>query len=333
MSDALLRRERARVWAAGRDLFLDDDRRLPERVRYAAAAMLRGAVAAAEEALRRRAAALLPPGPAADAMVMPLLSVYDLLDGRGLLRCHRLTAETVAAARLDWLAERLSAAGRGSDLTGRLLDAEGPVAAAALQLVRAEAAARSDRPAPPLSPASRIRLLWHAAAAIRLDVDPLAAAALGRAAEELCREAAAALRPGPAASAVARVVSAPPDARGAMLVDALGDGAVMLAAAFLAEWSGIDRRAAAGLLLDTDDELLWHALRAAGVGAEDRAVVAAFLAEADPARDLEALASGLAAASAADEATRAAALATLRLPGPMRDAAAALERRGSGSRG
>lgn len=301
-----LARAEARARAAMDDLFLPDEARLPDRVRIAAAAMLRTAVGSLETALRQAAGMADAGG-----------NAYPLLDRAGVLRDAALVEELVGEASREWLEERLlpGAEAGQQGLTARLLDDADPdVRAATVSMVGSKGQARL--------PVKMHRwLAWRVAAALRGQSDAITEARLA--------DAVWSLEPGESgAQAAGRLVEAVErrtPRSGGLLTDALRDRSTVLFVATLARAARLDYGQARMLLVEPTEPMLWVALRSAGLGRGEMAEIGAMLAEADPRRDLDGLADALDAAMAFSAEAVERLLDPLRLPAAFRQAIRALE--------
>ena len=322
----------ARLEATIADLFLPDAARLDDRVRLAVRAVLRRLVAGIEGDLRRHAARLLAARGLADAAEAMLADepVLPSLTEAGLLRDPELIAEVIARTHVDLIAQALPiAAGEDNrpSLLVRLTDLPDSVVAAAARALLAADARRGTGEG--ILPAElQHRLVWWIAAAIRSAAPPQPAS--DRALVESARRCLAAHDEGERAEAIAeRLVAALDPLPGelpALLVEALGDRRPTLAIALLARALAIDGDVARTLVVEPDGERLWTALRGAGLSRDEIARVALSLAEADPRRDIEALADRLDELAAMPVAAARDAIAPLTMPRDLRDAVRALAR-------
>ena len=333
---------RADVWldAAISDLFLPDDARLDERTRLASAATLRATVAGIEADLRRDAARLLSDRGAvrkAEGLLASDVDVAARLDAAGLLRDRELMEELIGGVRADLLAQGLPVAVDQPDRPSLLVRLgevpDGAVATAARGLLAAES--RRATAGDPAAEAGRElpaelyhRVVWWVAAAIREGATP--DADTDRAIAEAAQRSLAVHDEHDRAEAVAARLAAAidplPEEVPALLLEALGDRRLLLFLAVLARALDTDVETARGLVVEPGDERLWTALRAVGLGREAIARIAFSLADADPRRDIEALADQLDEIAAIDPDAARVALAPLSLPRSFRAAIRALGR-------
>lgn len=306
------------------DLFVPPEARLDDRTRAALQATLAALVGAVERSLRGLlSSAALAPGPA-----LPRLAAA------GLTRDPALMRELIARARLDGLAAALPPAGADdpdrASLLPRLSEHADPAigtAAAALLAAdnrrgagTAETATQTELPAE-----LHYRLVWWVAAALRGDDATLDAALADAAFRTLARHDEGD-RPEAAALRLAARLDAAPDTLAAVLVEALGDRRPALFAALIAQALRVPFEAAREIVADAAGDRLWLALRALDLPRDTIARIGLALGEADPRRDLDALADGLDAVETIPVETARAALAPLSLPDEFRAALAALER-------
>ncbi|RZM03304.1 MAG: DUF2336 domain-containing protein, partial [Sphingomonas sp.] len=170
------------------------------------------------------------------------------------------------------------------------------------------------------------RLVWWVAAAIRDPRDH----DTDRAIAEAALRAIAAHDEGERADAVAMRLAAAiaPNPRELpdLLVEALADRRVGLFTALLAHAAGLPHEAARAVTLEPGGDRLWLALRAVSLDRATIARVALALAEAEPARDIDAFADQLDAIAAIDPVAARAALLPLTLHADYRAAIRALAR-------
>lgn len=320
------------------DFFLADDSRLDDRTRAALAATLTAMVAVVEHDLRRRAAThLVGADPVLVQRIESGAPVLDRLVGSGLLRDSDLMRELIARTRQDLLIDLLPALppdelGSASLLARLAGSADASVADAALALMAAEGRRRgltdSNRLDRTELPAElHHRLVWWVAAAIREQLGPSTA---DRMIVEAALRALADHDEGDRLESVAMRLAATIDPQPAelatVLKHALGDRRVALLVALLGHALGVDYATMRQIVLDGGEQL-WLTLRGAGL---DRATVARIglsLCEADPRRDVEALADQLEAIAAITPDEARSALAPLRLHPDFRAAMAELEKR------
>ena len=323
----------ARLDAAITDFFLPGDGRLDDAVRIALTHTLHSLIAGLEADIRRHAGRLLAGrGQADDAAA--LLSVEGgalpaLIDA-GLLRDPDLMEELIAHSRVDLIADGLPSMSGDTNhpsLLVRLADLPDTIVASA---ARALLVAESSHENAPILPAElQHRLVWWIAAAIETSLP--ADVNRSRALAEAAQRSLAAYDEGERTEAVAeRLVAAIDPLPGevpALLVEAIGDGRLVLVAALLARALGIDADTARTLLIEPDDERLWSALRVAGLARDEIAQIGLSLATADPRRDIELFADRLDDVMAQKRSTARAILAPLTLPRELRIAARLLTRR------
>lgn len=301
-----LARAEARTRAVMDDLFLPDEARLPDRVRTAAASMLRTAVESIETALRR-----------ATGMADAAGTAYPMLGRAGVLRDAALVEELVGEAAREWLEERLLPGAEAGEqgLTARLLDDADPdVRAATAKVVEGKGQVRL--------PADIHRwLAWRVAAALRGSGDANTEAQLALAASSLEAGESGAQ----AAERLIEMLERRSRRSGSLLADALRDRSTVLFVAMLARAVRLDYGQARMLLVEPTEPMLWVALRSAGLRRGKMAEIGAILAEADPRRDLHGLADALDAVTALSAEAVERLLDPLRLPAGFRHAIRALE--------
>lgn len=332
-------RAAARLAGAVDDFFLAEDARLDDRSRLLLARVIAGVIAGVEADVRRHAARLLSARGAvslAEAMLAPG-PVADRLTRAGLLRDAELMEELLGRVRQGLITDSLPTAISGPDQPSLLVRlAELPdsiVAAAASALLVAEARRKNageagitvsgDLPADLYH-----RLVWWVAAAVRAETGASVEGdrAIGQAAER----ALAAHDEGDQVESVAMRLAAAIDAQAEelapLLIETLGDRRLSLFIAILAHHLGLDFAQARAVVLDPEGDRLWLALRAAGLDRPTIARIGLSLADADPARDLEAFADLLDTVVAVEPDVGRATLAPLLLPRDFRRAIDALER-------
>ncbi|UYY58805.1 DUF2336 domain-containing protein [Sphingomonas sp. S2-65] len=312
------------------DFFLPEAVRLGERLRSELALMLERLVDGIETGIRGDARHLLAArGESGLIAALERIddAVYQRLTESGLLRDAGLMAELIARVRQEALAaalpmhapdnpEQPSLLNRFSQNPDRML-ANGAVA-----LLMAESRRRGtggSGQAGDLPPELQHRLTWWVAAAIRETT--AASGAEGVAVDRVLSEAAlrslAAYDEGDrledAALRFAAALDAPPDELAALLIEALGDGRVVLFIAILAHGLGVGFPAARDLVLDPAGEGLWVALRALDLPRGAVAQIGYALCEADARRGLEQFADRLDEIMALDPIEAGRAVATLRL--------------------
>lgn len=326
-------RERALAEATARDLAIPESLRLDERTRSAMLTALEQIVAAIEAGLRR---AVMPEGFPGIGPTLPLLHAA------GLAADGVLVHELLACIRLDQLAAGLphhaiEHPARPS-LLNRLAEHPAPeLADSARALLLAESRARSPEAGRWRLPlALHRRLLWWVASAMREQAGPLAGVALDAAlcaavaAEYAVAERCAEAQVEAAALRLADAIAPEPRERARILLEALRDRHVSLFLALLARAADIAFADARALLLDPGAERLLLVLHALDLPREAIAELCFLLSDADPRRDLAALADAIDMLAALDPAGARDLLADLRLPSAYREARAAL--RGAGSR-
>ncbi len=324
-----------RIVAAIDDFFVDDDARLDDRIRAALGEALSGLTGAIELELRQHAGRLLigrGEPELANRLVGDPLCVHTALGRAGLLRDGDLMRELLARVRQEVLCEALSPVAPDDPDTpsfvARLVgNPDGIIAAAASALLAADArrraaiepgaAPRSDLPAE-----LHHRLVWWAAAAIRLAMPP--SAALDRALTEAALRSLAAHDEGDRLEAAAMRLAAALGAQAhelpGFLIESLGDRRVALFVALLAHAMGFSYALARDIVLDPVADRLWLVLRAIAL---DRAAIAAIglaLCEADPRRDVEDFADQLDVIMAISPDAARGALASLSLHPDFREA-------------
>jgi hypothetical protein len=334
----------ARLSVAIDDFFLSDDARLDERTRLTLGRMLASVVQGIEVAIRRHAARVLS-GRGADTRAERLLKGHDdvvrRLSRAGLLRDRLLMDELIAQVRCGLIGEALPPAVAGPEqasLLVRLAEVDdGVVAAAARALLSAEARRRAAAeqggvPSGMLPAERHHQLVWWVAASIR--ESQVAAdgehADVDRAIVEAAQRALAAHDEGQRSEAAAVRLAAAIDARadevGDLLVEALGDGRLVLFIAVLGRAADLDFEGARAIVLEPEGDRLWLALRAAGLDRPTIARIALSLADADPRRDIESFADDLDTIAAVPVDAARSALAPLTLHHDLRLAIDALAR-------
>ena len=319
--------------ASADDLLLPEAARLGDRSRLTLRQMLRTLIETIERALRHHAAGLL--GNRGAAILAEDGRAFDRLMRSGLLRDDALVIELIARVRQDLLGQALPIAVGSPDMPSLLVQlatsADIGMAQAARLLLAADSRRRAaleqggtteaDLPA-----SLRPGLIWSVAAAIRQEEDAELDQALVAAAEHRIAAAVEGDGAEAAAMALARAIDARIDERAVLLLDALGDRRLGLFIAVIAHGLRLSFGQVRAIVLEPEGDRLWLALRALEV---DRGVIAQVglaLAEADPARDIEALADQLDAIAAVPPTAARLALAPLALPGDFRRAIAALAR-------
>lgn len=310
-AEAALRRDEARLSAAIDDFFLPDDARLDDHARLALAGVIGAIVGAIEADIRRHAARVLAGWSeegAAEAIVEAQGDALDRLLRARVLRDRALMEELIGRVRQDLLGEALPIAVLADDepsLLVRLGDVgDSVVASAAVALLAAQSRRRSANDlgvvaGSDLSAESHHRLVWWTAAAVREDAGGgLGGVALfDRAIEQAALRSLAAHDEGERLEALALRLAIAIDARpgelSALLLDCLGDRAIVLFVAVIARACGLDYDRMRGIVLDPDGAQLWLALRSLSLDRATIARVGLSLADADPRRDVEAFADAL----------------------------------------
>ncbi|MEH3047734.1 DUF2336 domain-containing protein [Sphingomonas adhaesiva] len=293
----------ARLATAIADIFLPERDRLDERTRAAVARLVEATVAAAERDIAGHAARVLATrghGVTAQRLSANHPLTLPRLATAGLLRDADIMAEMIAQARIDLIDEALvtnRAPGTRATLLARLTESrDGVIRSRAVTYLVADsrrrgpaAARRAELPA-----ALHQRLAWWIAAALREHLAAAADGAVDRALVEATQRSLDAQVDCDrvAMLAVNLAAAIAPDAGDLprLLLDTLVEGRLALFVAVLAQAVGIDPVEARGLVLDTDSERLWLALRGVGLSREEIAQLGWLLSEADGWRDAEALA-------------------------------------------
>lgn len=326
------------------DFFLPEAARLDEQSRAALARLLRATIEVVERELKGHGAKLLAArGEArlAAALAAEGESVFARLVDSGLLRDPALMAELLGRVRQELLAAALPL--QASDdperpsLINRFVEQRDRVlAASAIAVMMAESRRRAGGEGLPLAqtelPASlHHRIVWWVAAALRAQfgaeggeaaLDRALCEAAGRsiaAHDESDRLEAAVMR---LAEALAPDAAELPD----LLIEALGDRRVTLFVALIAHGLSLGYDSVRDMVLDVRGDRLWLALRALGLGRQAIARIGYALSEADPRRDLDALADQLDAVAATEPARAREGFAALRLDPDYRAALLAFER-------
>jgi hypothetical protein len=325
-------------WAV-QDLAIPETARIDERTRASAHWTLSSTLAAIETAMRKHAGRLLVARgepEAALAMVEPKQSVIERLWQSPILRDPGLTRELLARARQDLVAEALPTRAPASSEAPSLLSEltahdDAVIAAGAMQLLSAESRRRAERQLPAtrsdLPAELHHRLVWVVAAAIRAQHGESAPAADNALVEAAQRSLAAhdeGDRLEGAAVRLASAIDAHPGELPDLLIGAIEDRRLALFIALLAHACAISYAQAQQLVLDRDPAQLAVALKALDVPRAAIAKIGHVLCEADPRRDLDALADVVDSVDHVAPADAQAALAELRLPQDYRDARLAL---------
>lgn len=319
------RRADRAVASAIDDFLLAADDRLDERTRASLSAMIHATCAAIERDLAGHAAKLIG-GEGAGGVA----GVARILDA-GLLRDAELMGELIAQTRLHLLDAALAATrppGPASDVVPRFAASDDPVlAAAAADYLRLEMRQQAaDLPQP-----LHRRIVWWIAAALReRHHDGDGASAVDRALVDAAARSIAAHdeadRLEPAALRLAAAIDARPEELPALLHHLLGEARASLFVAIISYALRLEPGEARAMLLDRAGDRLWLALRALGCAREAIARIALTLADADPARDIEAFADALDTIAAIPVLAAREALAPLALPQDYRRAIRVLER-------
>ncbi|MGN7999870.1 DUF2336 domain-containing protein [Sphingomonas sp. 22176] len=319
--------ERALGAATARDLAIPENLRLDERTRTAMLIALEQIVGSIEASLRR---AVVPEGFPGIGPTLPLLHTA------GLAADGVLVHELLARIRLDQLAaglpHRAAEHPARPSLLGRLAEHPAPeLSEAARALLLAESRARSPEAGRWRLPFTlHQRLLWWVASAMREQAGTLAGVALD---EALCAAVAAecALAARYAeeqleavALRLATAIAPEPRERARVLLEALRDRHVSLFLASLAQAARIAFADARALLLDPGAERLMLVLHALELPRGAIAELCFLLSDADPRRDLAAMADMIDMLATVDVARARELLADLRLPSDYREARAAL---------
>lgn len=313
--------------AAARDIAIPEGLRLDERTRAGIATRLEAIVGSIEQSLLQAVAPAGFPG---------IGSTLPLLHAAGLAADPWLIGELLAQVRLERLAAALPHhaprdPGRPSLLNRLAEHPAAPLADAARSLLLAESQARSPEAGRrELPPRLHVRLLWWVASAMREQAGTLAGVALDEALcaavgkETIRAEQAAAEALAAAACALVDALAPAPREVPALLIEALHDRRMALFLALVAHCADIAYAEARALVLDPGAERLLLVLHALGVAREAIAQIGFLLCEADPTRDLAALADALDALAETDPAMGRDLLAWLRLDPAYRTSRRAL---------
>jgi len=328
------------------DFFLPEAVRLGERLRSELALMVEKLTGGIEMGIREGARRLLAArGEASLAATLDRIdgAVHRRLTESGLLRDAELMAELIARVRQEALAAALPMHAPDDPEQPSLLNrfAQHPdrmLANGAVALLMAESRRRGtggSGQAGDLPAELQHRLTWWVAAAIRETAAVSAAdgAAVDRVLSESALRNLAAYDEGDrledAALRFAAALDAPPEELAALLIEALGDGRVVLFIAVLAHGLGVSFSAARDLVLDPAGEGLWVALRALDLPRGAVAQIGYALCEADARRDLDQFAERLDEIMALDPIEAGRAMATLKLHPDYRAAILALASSGN----
>lgn len=333
--------------AAIDDFFLPDQSRLDERMRAALAALLRGLVEAVESEIRQHSLRQLHgrgEGQLVVALNAPDQSVYLRLWQSGLLRDPELMAELVARVRQELVGGALPMHApddpeRPSLINRFVQHPDRVVAAGAIAVLIAESRRRTG---PDVGQFTRTglpaelhhRLVWSVAAALRErigDGGDVLDQALSESAERSLAAYDESERLEAAAMRFASAIDAQPQELPGLLVESLEDRRIVLFIALLGHALGISYAIAREMVLDSEGDRLWLALRALELNREYVAQIGYALSEADPRRDLEAFADTLDAIAAVRSQDARDALAPIRLHPDYRAAVIALDRCGGGA--
>jgi hypothetical protein len=332
------------------DFFLSDTDRLDERTRSELAALLAGLVHGVEAEIRDGAARLLSArGEAilAAALVEPAPSALARLSAAGLLRDPALMAELIARVRQEALSAALPTQAPDDPEQPSLINrfAQHPdrvLASGAMSVLVAESRRRGTAGGAPRTqsdlPAElHHRLVWWVAAVLRERRLALAegeGATLDQAICDAAQRSLAVHDEGDRLEANAMRFAAALDAQAdelpELLVESLGDRRVVLFVALLAHALGVAFDLARDLVLDSEGDRLWLALRALEVPRGAVARIGYALCEADPRRDLEQFADTLDLLDGLTADAARLAVAPLRLPPDYRSARLALAQSGRG---
>lgn len=303
--------------ATARDIAIPESLRLDERTRAGVRLRLEQIVGAIEASLRRAVAPEGFPG------VGPTL---PLLHAAGMPADPALAGELLAAVRLDQLAAGLPHHAPEDPARPSLLNrlAEHPAPALsepARALLLAESRARSPEAGRWRLPLIlHTRLLWWVAAAMREQAGSLAGVALDAAlcaavqAECALAERCAEDQVEAVASRLAAALDPAPAEWARVMLEALRDRRLPLLLALIARAADIDVAEARALLLDPGAERLLLVLHALDLPREGIAELCFALCNADPARDLGALADAVDMLATTDVHAARDLLVLLRLP-------------------
>lgn len=320
-----VQRSDARVDAAIAELGLDEALRLDEQERALVLAMLEQAVGDTAAAIASGAARRLG-RPAADARA----AVARLPDS-GLLHDRALVGAVIEEARLALIDDAL-VANRAPDetpmLLARLSDHLDPVVRdrAAAYLLAESRRARAPVRSPELPQDVAHRLGWTVAALLAHGAPIEATRALCDAAQDHLATIDTDTRTRTSARLLASALATDTDDLAALLLEALAEGRLMLFAGLVAEAAGLDMAEATAASLDAEPDVLLTILRAVGVERDGLARIGLRLADADRARDAEALADVVDAVAAIAPDQAAALVAPLALDAGFRAAVRRLDR-------
>lgn len=326
-------RARAAARRAGTvaELRLDDDARLTEHIRHEVTARLRTVVETVACDLSQQMERLTDDEGRVAERPTPE-QVFDRLRKSGCLTDPDLVTELVAQVRQALIAEALpneSIAGDAPSLLVRLTEApDRIVAAAARGVLVAEGRmgiAGLEGEAMVLPGDHYQTLVWTVAAALRQGDDPAHDKALVQAVGRMLAAPDAEDHPFAATLRLAAAIDARLSELPDLLIESLSDRQLTLFIALLTHASGIDVDAVREIVLEPEGDRLWLVLRALELDRPTIARIGLSLCEADRRRDVEGFADTVAAimAVSADDARRA--IASLRLPRPLRQAMERLE--------
>ncbi len=307
---AMAERAGARRLRAAADTFhLTDDARIDDRTAVALHAAMRGAVAAVEAEVRDHAARLLATR-GETGLAQQLRGAggtYDRVQRAGLFRDGPLFGELLARVRLAHIATALPVAvPEGHDrptMIARMAQASDRLVAAAAVAMLAAQARRGpswdgDVATVDLARPLHQRVAWWVAAALREAIPsgestPLLDAALSESVRRALDPQAELVPLEVAAMRLAQAVDAQGDELPGLLIEAIGDGRLVFFVALLAKASGLAFDRVRDLLIDRDGTRLWAVLRSVDLDRTTIARIGFALAEAEPVRDVEALAEAI----------------------------------------
>lgn len=324
------------------ELGLADAMRLEDRARAALSAFFHGCIAALSGELREYATRMLGSRGAAElAARLAGVSQQEVVS----LATHLLTADTaiveegLARVRLELLAASLPveapAISETPSLLAQLVRSPDRVVASAAADMLAGGSARRDCAAGHGGPDCRMpaalqrKLVWSVAGAlIHASGERQRGGLLDRTVTEAARRNLAAhddqQRLEAVALRLARAIDARADELPLLLEDCLRDRQLMLAVALIAHALDLSFEAIRALFVDATDDRLWFALRALDLPRPAIARIAFQLSEADPRREIEAIADSLDVVMTLDPAAARGAIASLGLESDYRAALLAL---------
>lgn len=326
------RRTEARLATAIADIFLPVRDRLDERTRVAITTLIDTDVAALEREIAGHAARLLSDTDVAGRLVSNAGGALARLIDSGLLRDGDLMGEWIGQARIDLIDAALianRAPGRAPNLMIRLAESgDGVIRGRAIAYLVADGRRRlpATQRRAELPVDLYRRLAWWIAATVRERIDAGGDDAVAEATQRSIAAHDEDARVESTAARLAVAIDARPAEQAPLLIDTLTEGRLVLFCAMLAHALGVDGDEARELVLDTQGDRLWLALRALGLDRDAIARIGWLLSEADRARDVEALADAIdpIAAMSPDDAGQA--LAPLMLARDFRRAVRALAR-------